>query len=160
MDDKVISTEREDLGKFEDLMIDLAEGRIAYAALSFGGFLGMGDKLFAIPWKALTMRVHEHAFVLDIPKEVLENAVGFDKDNWPATSRESLSSVYSYYGYQPYWQTETARTTDVDNTGFLRASNCFAAIINFSLRLRGLKVIQELQGCRRNSESYTPCHPI
>jgi hypothetical protein len=122
MDDKVISTEREDLGKFEDLMIDLAEGRIAYAALSFGGFLGMGDKLFAIPWKALTMRVHEHAFVLDIPKEVLENAVGFDKDNWPAPSRESLSSVYSYYGYQPYWQTETARTTDVDNTGFLRAS--------------------------------------
>ena len=122
MDDKVINREGEDLGEFEDLMIDLAEGKIAYAALSFGGFLGMGDKFFAIPWKALSLRVHEHAFVLDIPKEVLENAVGFDKDNWPATSRESLSSMYSYYGYQPYWQTETARTTDVDNTGFLRAN--------------------------------------
>ena len=118
MDDKVISREGEDIGKFEDLMIDLAEGRIAYAALSFGGFLGMGDKLFAIPWKALTLRVHEHAFAPDIPKEVLENAVGFDKDNWPATSRESLSTMYSYYSYQPYWQIETARTTDVDNRDF------------------------------------------
>ncbi|RPJ69786.1 MAG: PRC-barrel domain containing protein, partial [Alphaproteobacteria bacterium] len=140
MDDKVINADGEDLGKFDDLMIDLAEGKIAYAALSFGGTLGMGNKLFAIPWKALTLRVHEHAFVLDIPKEVLKNAEGFDKDNWPATSRESLSTMYSYYGYQPYWETETTRrinlseeteserltrttrTEDVDNSGFLRAS--------------------------------------
>jgi sporulation protein YlmC with PRC-barrel domain len=140
MDDKVINIDGEDLGKFDDLMIDLAEGKIAYAALSFGGTLGMGDKLFAIPWKALTLRVHEHAFVLDIPKEVLKNAEGFDKDNWPATSRESLSTMYRYYGYQPYWDTETTRridlpgeteserltrttrTEDVDNSGFLRAS--------------------------------------
>ena len=50
--------------------------------------------------------MHEHAFVLDIPKEVLEKAEGFDKDNWPVTNREWLSSMYSYYGYQPYWQTE------------------------------------------------------
>ena len=113
MDDKVISREGEDLGKFEDLMIDLAEGRIAYSALSFGGFLGVGDKLFSIPWKALTLRVHEHAFVLDIPKEVLENAEGFDKDNWPATSRESLSTIYSYYGYQPYWQTGVSGQTGI-----------------------------------------------
>ncbi len=122
MDDKVINREGEDLGEFEDLMIDLAEGKIAYAALSFGGFLGLGDKFFAIPWKALSLRVHEHAFMLDIPKEVLENAVGFDKDNWPATSRESLSSIYNYYGYQPYWQTEAARTSYADNTGFMRAN--------------------------------------
>jgi len=107
MDDKVINTEGEDLGKFNDLMIDLEEGKIAYAALSFGGTLGMGNKLFAIPWKALTLRVHEHAFVLDIPKEVLKKAEGFDKDNWPATSRESLTTMYSYYGYQPYWERET-----------------------------------------------------
>lgn len=135
MDDKVVNREGEDLGKFEDLMIDLGEGRIAYAALSFGGFLGMGDKLFAIPWQALTLRVHEHAFVLDIPKETLENAEGFDKDNWPATTRESLSTTYSYYGYQPYWQTRAVEeqagistgtrmrgTAGRDNAGFLRAS--------------------------------------
>lgn len=116
-DDKVVNRDGDDLGKFEDLMIDLGEGRIAYAALSFGGFLGMGDKLFAIPWQALTLRVHEHAFVLDIPKETLENAEGFDKDNWPATTRESLSSIYSYYGYQPYWQTEVAAERAGISTG-------------------------------------------
>src|ERR1019366_5018246 len=51
--DKVVNRQKEDLGKIEHLMIDLANGRIAYAVLSFGGFLGMGDKLFAIPWSAL-----------------------------------------------------------------------------------------------------------
>jgi sporulation protein YlmC with PRC-barrel domain len=132
-DDKVVNTDGEDLGKFEDLMIDLADGRIAYAALSFGGMLGMDDKLFAIPWKALSLRVHEHEFVLDIPKEVLEKAEGFDKDNWPITTHESLSKIYGYYGYQPYWQTKAERgvklpghevpeTTARENLGFLRAS--------------------------------------
>jgi len=75
--DKVINTAGEDLGKIEELMIDLSDGRVAYAVLSFGGFLGMGNKLFAIPWGALSLRVHEHAFVLDVPKEVLEKAEGF-----------------------------------------------------------------------------------
>lgn len=104
--DKVVNSAGEDLGKIEELMIDLTEGRVAYAVLSFGGFLGIGNKLFAIPWKALTLRPHEHAFILDIPKEVLEKAEGFDKDHWPATNREWISTMYSYYGYQPYWQTE------------------------------------------------------
>ncbi len=103
--DKVVNRAGEDLGKIEELMIDLQDGRVAYAVLSFGGLLGMGDKLFAIPWKAFSLRLHEHAFLLDIPKETLEKAEGFDKDNWPTTNREWLSTVYSYYGYQPYWQT-------------------------------------------------------
>ena len=94
--DKVVNTAGEDLGKIEELMIDLQDGRIAYAVLSFGGFLGMGNKLFAIPWNALTLRVHEHAFLLDIPKETLEKAEGFDKDNWPATNREWLATMYKY----------------------------------------------------------------
>lgn len=106
--DKVISSTGEDLGKIEELMIDIQNGRIAYAALSFGGFLGMGDKLFAIPWQALTPRVHEHAFLLGIPKETLEKAEGFDKDNWPLTTHKELSSTYTYYGYRPYWQPSMA----------------------------------------------------
>ncbi len=89
-------------------MIDLQDGRVAYAVLSFGGFLGMGDKLFAIPWQALSLRPHEHAFLLDIPRDVLEKAEGFDKDNWPIT-RDELSRTYTYYGYQPYWRTESER---------------------------------------------------
>lgn len=103
---KVVNTAGEDLGKIEELMIDIHEGRVAYAVLSFGGFLGIGNKLFAIPWQALQLNVHDHSFTLNIPKETLEKAKGFDKDNWPITSREWLSSMYSYYGYQPYWQRE------------------------------------------------------
>ena len=78
--DKVVNIDGDDIGKIEELMIDLQDGRVAYAVLSFGGFLGMGDKLFAIPWQALSLKVHKHAFALDIPKDVLERAEGFDKD--------------------------------------------------------------------------------
>jgi sporulation protein YlmC with PRC-barrel domain len=108
--DKVINNTGEDLGKIEELMIDLENGRVAYAALSFGGFLGMGDKLFAIPWDALSPRPHEHAFLLSIPKETLEKAEGFDKDNWPLTTHKELSRTYTYYGYRPYWQPTAEQT--------------------------------------------------
>ncbi|RXA20555.1 hypothetical protein EQO05_05395 [Methanosarcina sp. MSH10X1] len=106
--DKVVNAAGDDLGKIEELMIDLRDGRLAFAVLSFGGFLGMGNKLFAIPWQAFRMKLHDHALVLDVPKETLEKAEGFDKDNWPVTSREWLTTVYSYYGYQPYWQAGVA----------------------------------------------------
>ncbi len=122
-DDKVVNTAGEDLGKFEDLMIDLADGRVAYAALSFGGILGMGNKLFAIPWKALTLKVHEHTFLLDIPKETLKNAEGFDKDNWPVTTRDWLFNMYSYYGYQPYWQTGAVETATPESERISRMTS-------------------------------------
>lgn len=102
--DKVVNPEGENLGEIKDFMIDLDTGRIAYAVLQFGGFLGLGDKLFAVPMQALRLSTEEHKFYLDVDKERLKNAPGFDKDNWPTTAdREFMSSVYSYYGYKPYW---------------------------------------------------------
>lgn len=101
---KVFNKAGEDVGKIEKLMIDLADGRIAYAVLFFGEILNKGNKLFAIPWQLLTPKVHEHAFILDISRDVLEKAEGFDKDRWPLT-HEELFSAYTYYGHQPYWQT-------------------------------------------------------
>jgi sporulation protein YlmC with PRC-barrel domain len=103
--DKVVSIAGENLGKIEGLIIDLQAGRVAYAVLSFSEFPGMGGKLYAIPWQALQIKFQDHAFLLNIPKYTLEKAEGFDKDNWPVTSYEWLSTVYSYYGYEPYWQT-------------------------------------------------------
>lgn len=95
----------ENLGEIEDFMIDLTSGRIAYAVLSFGGFLGIGDKLFAIPWEAMTLDTEEKCFVLNVDKEILKEAPGFDKDNWPATTDDEwLLDVYEYYGYPPYWK--------------------------------------------------------
>ena len=107
---KVINKAGEDIGKIEKLMIDLADGRIAYAVLSFGGILDRRDKLYAIPWQPLKSEMHDHVFILDISREALEKAEGFDKDSWSLT-REELSGVYTYYGHQPYWQTITAEQT-------------------------------------------------
>src|SRR6185436_927206 len=81
--DKVVNRQRETLGTIEHLMIDVEKGRIAYAVLSFGGFLGMGDKLFAIPWGALTIDTQEKQLILDVDKALLERAPGFDKAHWP-----------------------------------------------------------------------------
>jgi sporulation protein YlmC with PRC-barrel domain len=100
----VQNMQREDLGEIKDLMIDLSEGRIAYAVLSFGGFLGMGDKLFAIPWEAFRVVQEEKVLLLNVDKEKLEQAPGFDKDNWPDMADVSWGrSIHTYYGYDPYW---------------------------------------------------------
>ena len=104
--DKIINTAGEQLGNIKELMIEAEDGSIVYAVLSFGGFLGLGDKLFAIPWEALTLDTEEHAFILDIDKDVLKNAPGFDKDHWPDTAQYEagwLLDIYEYYGYSPYW---------------------------------------------------------
>ena len=102
--DAVKNSQGEDLGQIEELMIDIDQGRVAYAVLSHGGTLGIGSKLFAIPWEALTVDTENKRFVLDIPREKLEKAPGFDKDNWPDfSSREWQTEIYRYYGYEPYW---------------------------------------------------------
>jgi sporulation protein YlmC with PRC-barrel domain len=102
--DNVVNHQGEDLGKIEEIMIDLDRGRIAFAVLSFGGFLGMGDKLFAIPWQAFTVDTAQKRLVLNAKKELLEKATGFDKSNWPNMADSSWgATVYGYYGYKPYW---------------------------------------------------------
>jgi sporulation protein YlmC with PRC-barrel domain len=102
--DRVRNSAGDDLGKIEEIMIDVPTGRVAYAVLSFGGFLGMGSKLFAIPWEALTLDEREHEFILNVDKQRLENAPGFDKDSWPDMADPSFGKeIYGYYGYEPYW---------------------------------------------------------
>jgi uncharacterized protein YrrD len=103
--DKVVNSAGEDLGKIQDIMLDTPTGRVAYAVLSFGGFLGMGDKLFAIPWDKLSLDEANKQFVLNIDKTKLQQAPGFDKDNWPDMADPSWGSrIYSYYGSHPYWE--------------------------------------------------------
>ena len=102
--DRVVNYKGEDLGKIEEIMIDLDRGRVAYAVLSFGGFLGLGDKLFAIPWQAFKVDTVKKQLILNADKGLLEKAPGFDKDNWPDMADLSLgSTLYGYYGYKPYW---------------------------------------------------------
>lgn len=88
----------DDLGKIEELMIDIKTGQVDYAVLSFGGFLGIGDKFFAVPIQVMTVQPSEKEFVLNESKERLENAPGFDKDKWPDTADSKWQQqVRSYY---------------------------------------------------------------
>lgn len=88
----------EDLGRIVDIMIDVPDGKIAYAVMSFGGFMHMGNKLFAIPWQALTLDQEEKVFKLNVNEEKLRNSPGFDKDNWPDFADASfLEFVNDYY---------------------------------------------------------------
>jgi sporulation protein YlmC with PRC-barrel domain len=100
---RVRNSAGEDLGKIEEIMIDVPTGKVAYAVLSFGGFLGIGEKLFAVPWQALEIDQREHEFVLNVDKKLLENAPGFDRDNWPdMADRNFCAQIYGYYGFEPY----------------------------------------------------------
>jgi len=103
--DSVVNAAGEDLGKIEAIMLDVPRGRVAYAVLSFGGFLGMGDKLFAIPWETLTLDADRECFILDVDKERLKSAPGFDKSHWPAMADPQwANNIHSYYGSRPYWE--------------------------------------------------------
>src|SRR5215510_3795639 len=112
----------QNLGEVKDVVIDRASGRIVYAVVSFGGFLGMGEKLFAVPWGAFSQpKADKDTFVLDVDRERLKNAPGFDAHNWPQmASREWVTSLYSYYNVPPYWIAPTgtsmamATVKDVD----------------------------------------------
>jgi sporulation protein YlmC with PRC-barrel domain len=96
--DKVRNQQGESLGDLKDIMIDTNTGHIAYGVLSFGGVLGMGEKLFAVPWDAITVDAKNKELVLDIDKEKLKDAPGFDKDHWPNFSDTAfVDQVRSYY---------------------------------------------------------------
>ena len=87
------------LGSIKEFMIDMQSGRIAYAVLSFGGFLGMGDRLFAVPWQALALDTANKRFTLNVSKDKLKNAPGFDKDHWPSMADTAWATgVRSFYG--------------------------------------------------------------
>jgi len=103
--DSVRNAAGEDLGTIDEIMIDIPSGRVAYAVLSFGGFLGMGDKLFAVPWSALKVDEDEKCFILNVDKRTIEQAPGFDKDNWPDMSGTTFGNELStYYQVSPYWE--------------------------------------------------------
>ena len=88
-----------DLGEIKEIMLDMRSGHVSYAVLSFGGFLGMGDKLFAVPWKALTLDTKHKRFVLDVKEDRLEKAPGFDKDKWPNMADQTWArEINTYYG--------------------------------------------------------------
>ena len=116
----VYNQKDEDLGDIKEIMLDMNNGKIAYAVLSFGGFLGMGDKLFAVPWNALTLDTENERFILNVDKERLKSAPGFDKDNWPDMADTSWqNTIHSYYGTKSYTEPSyTGQPKDTPDTPY------------------------------------------
>lgn len=106
----VYNADEEDLGDIKEIMLDIASGEVAYAVLSFGGILGMGEKLFAVPWSALKLDTENKRFILNVSKTRLENAPGFDKDDWPDMADKTWSeNIHNFYQAEPY-RTEPYRS--------------------------------------------------
>jgi sporulation protein YlmC with PRC-barrel domain len=98
--DKVENSQGEDLGTIDNLMINVRTGRVEYAVVEYGSFLGIGGKLFAIPFDELRVAPAEHAFIVNRDKDYLRMSPGFDKTHWPDTND------HTYYGdVDSYWGT-------------------------------------------------------
>ena len=102
----VVNRQDEKVGKIDELVIDAAKNRVAYVVLSYGGFMGGGDKLFAMPWEAFEFSTTENKLILNVDKEKLKAAPGFEKgDKWPDFSDKIWGeSIYNYYNYVPPWK--------------------------------------------------------
>ncbi len=99
----VYNQKDEDLGDIKEIMLDMRTGQVSYAVLSFGGFMSQGEKLFAVPWDALTLDTKNKRFVLNVEKDRLEKAPGFDKDKWPNMADQTWADgIHAFYGTKPY----------------------------------------------------------
>jgi sporulation protein YlmC with PRC-barrel domain len=107
--DLVVNRDDAELGTIDDILIDVRRGTVAYAVLAPEGILGLGDRLFAIPWSALTLDAARRCFILDADPQRLEKAPRFDKDHGPVMADAAWAhQVHRHYGVRPYWDDSTA----------------------------------------------------
>jgi sporulation protein YlmC with PRC-barrel domain len=125
----VENTQGDNLGEIHDVVVDPSDGSIAYAVLAAGGFLGLGEKYFAIPWRAFQAvtddddKTEVERMILDADKDRMQNAPGFDKDNWPDMANpEWGQTVHAYYGQQDYWQQRQSRRSAQSSTAMTERS--------------------------------------
>lgn len=96
--DDVYSLKGEKLGSIKEFMLDITSGKVCYVVMSFGGFLSLGEKLFAIPWGALRIDTENKRFLMDTDEEHLKKAPGFDPQNWPNMADSTWEkSVRDYF---------------------------------------------------------------
>ena len=99
--DDIKNATGEKIGSVKDIMIDTETGQVEYYVVSVGGFFGLGDELHAVPPQALRVDTQDECLIMDVTKERMENAPGFDQDNWPNTADNTFrDKVYGHYGYE------------------------------------------------------------
>jgi hypothetical protein len=100
----VYNADGETLGSIHDVMIDKPSGKVAYAIMSFGGFLGMGNQYHPLPWSVLKYDTNLGGYVVHLDKRRLEAGPAYDIDEEPAWGdRAYESKIHDYYGVGPYW---------------------------------------------------------
>lgn len=100
----VYGADRNHIGAIERLMIEKKSGQVAYAVMTFGGFLGIGEEAQTIPWGALTYDTALGGYLTNITAEQLRGAPAFDRgDNGDWSNRDRERDLHSYYGVSPYW---------------------------------------------------------
>jgi sporulation protein YlmC with PRC-barrel domain len=99
----VYNTAGEELGSIHDLMLDKKSGNVAYAVMSFGGFLGFGDKYHPLPWSLLKYDTGKGGYVVNLDKQQLEGAPSYEADVEPEWGQNYDDKIYSYYDAKPYW---------------------------------------------------------
>jgi hypothetical protein len=93
-----------DLGKIDCLMIDKVSGRVAYAVLSYGTVLGMGGKLYPVPWDVLEYDTKEEAYVISLPEEKIKSGQGYnDVDEMPDAGDAATRQIHQHYGSRADW---------------------------------------------------------
>jgi len=93
----VKNLDKQHLGEIEEIVLDKLTGQVHYVVLSFGGLLGLGDKFFAIPWNAISYSPGDKCFILNVSKDKLKDAPGFDKDHWPDMAAEQWRNIDAFY---------------------------------------------------------------
>lgn len=104
----VYNTKGEDLGHVSEIMIDKISGEVAYAVLKYGSVMGIGGKLFALPWNILKYNTRFGGYVVDIPEDRLKSAPSFDQNNPPDMADASWTKqIHDYYGTSADWYDRT-----------------------------------------------------
>ncbi|CAO3407386.1 PRC-barrel domain-containing protein [Azospirillum largimobile] len=156
-DAKLRSPDGKDMGSVSELVIDPATGRIAYAVVELGGFLGIGDSDFPVPWALFTPS--GDGYVLNVPKDKLTNAPRFDDRNRPnMNDRQWAMAVHTYYGVAPYWMQQSATLAAIAGTTG-GGSDAAAAPLRQEVQRLSQEVSrlnQELQQARASGSSAAP----
>src|SRR5688572_10248465 len=99
----VYNRQGERLGSVYNFMVDKRSGQVAYAVMSFGGFLGIGDSYHPLPWKSLTYDTSLGGYVVDLDKQRLQEAPSYTSRESPTWNRDYGDRIDRYYGASPFW---------------------------------------------------------
>ena len=119
---KIQNSQKENVGQIKDFVIDPKSTRVQYVAVTYGGFLGLGDKMFAVPMHAIKVQQdpdhHDRVvLVLDVTKEQMNGAQGFDENSWPSFSDSNFSNeLHRRYKVEDHWNTNGIHEGKIDPT--------------------------------------------